>query len=173
MVAERVGFEPTVGFPLHTLSKRAPSTTRTSLRLESRAYEQPPKIMAHADDFRGVLGTRLHPAVCRARSWGGRGNCVRPLNVRRLTPKSSGRTRRECGASEMDLRSQSFFDSHLRLGYDPRRASGRQRMPPKERRETGRHRRTSLDVQQVAGALDGALLDLPEPGPQAIGHFDP
>src|SRR6266511_2823716 len=33
-VAERVGFEPTVGFPLHTLSKRAPSTTRTSLRLE-------------------------------------------------------------------------------------------------------------------------------------------
>src|SRR5581483_8829217 len=31
-VAERVGFEPTVGFPLHTLSKRAPSTTRTSLR---------------------------------------------------------------------------------------------------------------------------------------------
>jgi len=32
-VAERVGFEPTVEFPLHTLSKRAPSTTRTSLRL--------------------------------------------------------------------------------------------------------------------------------------------
>jgi hypothetical protein len=32
-LAERVGFEPTVGFPLHTLSKRAPSTTRTSLRL--------------------------------------------------------------------------------------------------------------------------------------------
>ena len=34
-MAERVGFEPTVEFPLHTLSKRAPSTTRTSLRLES------------------------------------------------------------------------------------------------------------------------------------------
>ena len=32
-VAERVGFEPTVEFPLHTLSKRAPSTTRTSLRV--------------------------------------------------------------------------------------------------------------------------------------------
>ena len=30
-MAERVGFEPTVEFPLHTLSKRAPSTTRTSL----------------------------------------------------------------------------------------------------------------------------------------------
>jgi hypothetical protein len=35
-VAERVGFEPTVEFPLHTLSKRAPSTTRTSLRFESQ-----------------------------------------------------------------------------------------------------------------------------------------
>jgi hypothetical protein len=28
----REGFEPSVAFPLHTLSKRAPSTTRTSLR---------------------------------------------------------------------------------------------------------------------------------------------
>ena len=27
-----MGFEPTVEFPLHTLSKRAPSTARTSLR---------------------------------------------------------------------------------------------------------------------------------------------
>ena len=34
-LAEREGFEPSVEFPLHTLSKRAPSTTRTSLRLES------------------------------------------------------------------------------------------------------------------------------------------
>src|SRR6516165_8877322 len=31
-LAERVGFEPTVEFPLHTLSKRARSTTPTSLR---------------------------------------------------------------------------------------------------------------------------------------------
>jgi hypothetical protein len=30
--SEREGFEPSVEFPLHTLSKRAPSTTRTSLR---------------------------------------------------------------------------------------------------------------------------------------------
>ena len=30
-LAEREGFEPSVEFPLHTLSKRAPSTTRTSL----------------------------------------------------------------------------------------------------------------------------------------------
>ena len=31
-MAERKGFEPLVRFPVHTLSKRAPSTTRTSLR---------------------------------------------------------------------------------------------------------------------------------------------
>ena len=36
-MAERVGFEPTVEFPLHTLSKRAPSTTRTSLLYTSMA----------------------------------------------------------------------------------------------------------------------------------------
>ena len=30
-MAERVGFEPTLEFPLNTLSKRAPSTTRPSL----------------------------------------------------------------------------------------------------------------------------------------------
>ena len=32
-LAERVGFEPTLEFPLNTLSKRAPSTTRPSLRM--------------------------------------------------------------------------------------------------------------------------------------------
>jgi integrase/recombinase XerD len=34
-MAERVGFEPTLEFPLNTLSKRAPSTTRPPLRDES------------------------------------------------------------------------------------------------------------------------------------------
>ena len=32
-MAERVGFEPTVEFPQHSLSRRAPSTTRTPLRV--------------------------------------------------------------------------------------------------------------------------------------------
>src|ERR1700747_1017055 len=32
VMAERVGFEPTLEFPLNTLSKRAPSATRPSLR---------------------------------------------------------------------------------------------------------------------------------------------
>ena len=36
-LAEREGFEPSVELPLHTLSKRAPSTTRPSLR---RNYER-------------------------------------------------------------------------------------------------------------------------------------
>jgi Recombinase/Recombinase zinc beta ribbon domain len=40
-LAEREGFEPSVEFPLHTLSKRAPSTTRTSLRLESITCGRP------------------------------------------------------------------------------------------------------------------------------------
>ena len=34
ILAERVGFEPTLEFPLNTLSKRAPSATRPSLRSE-------------------------------------------------------------------------------------------------------------------------------------------
>ena len=40
-MAERVGFEPTVEFPLHTLSKRAPSTARTSLRRRGAARFRP------------------------------------------------------------------------------------------------------------------------------------
>jgi hypothetical protein len=34
VMAERVGFEPTIRFPVYTLSKRAPSATRPSLRGE-------------------------------------------------------------------------------------------------------------------------------------------
>ena len=32
-MAEKVGFEPTIEFPLYTRSRRAPSTTRTSLHI--------------------------------------------------------------------------------------------------------------------------------------------
>jgi hypothetical protein len=35
-MAERQGFEPWIEFPLYTLSKRAPSTTRPSLRFWKR-----------------------------------------------------------------------------------------------------------------------------------------
>ncbi len=47
-LAERVGFEPTLEFPLNTLSKRAPSATRPSLRRDekrcsdSSSYGRPP-----------------------------------------------------------------------------------------------------------------------------------
>ncbi len=40
-MAEREGFEPSVEFPLHTLSRRAPSATRTPLHV-SCAWEHPP-----------------------------------------------------------------------------------------------------------------------------------
>ena len=36
VLAEREGFEPSIELPLYTLSKRAPSTTRPSLRFEGR-----------------------------------------------------------------------------------------------------------------------------------------
>ena len=35
MLAERVGFEPTIPVKVYTLSKRAPSATRPSLRVAS------------------------------------------------------------------------------------------------------------------------------------------
>jgi hypothetical protein len=55
-MAERVGFEPTVEFPLHTLSKRAPSTTRTSLRFwNQRITSGRTLIIAHAIDVRRIL----------------------------------------------------------------------------------------------------------------------
>ena len=61
-LAEREGFEPSVEFPLHTLSKRAPSTTRTSLRsLESAVYR--------------LVDEPANPNCVT--------NCVRPLNVPR------------------------------------------------------------------------------------------
>jgi hypothetical protein len=56
-VAEREGFEPSVGFPLHTLSKRAPSASRSSLRFR-------------INDLQAVLGARTP-------------NCDRPLNPSR------------------------------------------------------------------------------------------
>src|ERR1700730_9149443 len=46
-MAERVGFEPTLPFRVNTLSKRAPSATRPSLRL-STTYTIPSLNEAHA-----------------------------------------------------------------------------------------------------------------------------
>jgi hypothetical protein len=45
-MAERVGFEPTLEFPLNTLSKRAPSATRPSLRRDNGLRHKPSKKVA-------------------------------------------------------------------------------------------------------------------------------
>src|SRR6267154_439495 len=49
-MAERVGFEPTVGFPLHSLSRRALSTAQTPLRgfhNRNRRFARPAMHSAH------------------------------------------------------------------------------------------------------------------------------
>ena len=51
-LAERVGFEPTLRFPPNTLSKRAPSATRTPLRGHQGQYsiaEQAGRLWQTAD----------------------------------------------------------------------------------------------------------------------------
>jgi hypothetical protein len=58
-LAERVGFEPTLPFRVNTLSKRAPSATRPSLRRES------------------MEGTTLKEASCFAAN---AGDCARLFN---------------------------------------------------------------------------------------------
>ena len=45
-VAERAGFEPAVRLPLHTLSKRAPSTTRTPLPILRSINQKPVDCMS-------------------------------------------------------------------------------------------------------------------------------
>src|ERR1700674_1958148 len=65
IVAEREGFEPSLEFPLNTLSKRAPSTTRPSLREgDSLSLAQPQQIIANAQiPFR--IGRRRPSAVAK------------------------------------------------------------------------------------------------------------
>ncbi len=81
-LAEREGFEPSVEFPLHTLSKRAQSTTLTSLRLESTICERSQTV------YRKTLLQILQfcDVICIQRVTGRpqtncRSNCVRPPNV--------------------------------------------------------------------------------------------
>ena len=57
-MAERVGFEPTLEFPLNTLSKRAPSTTRPSLLMCERADDR-------ADSSSGVGQIALQSSIER------------------------------------------------------------------------------------------------------------
>ncbi len=60
-MAEREGFEPSIEFPLYTLSKRAPSTTRPSLRgLRGSAGEAARALQSNMQDAlnRVTLGAR-------------------------------------------------------------------------------------------------------------------
>src|SRR5689334_2208340 len=54
--AERVGFEPTLEFPLNTLSKRAPSATRPSLRRRLG----PESLYRHLQSWLGTRAGRVH-----------------------------------------------------------------------------------------------------------------
>src|SRR5215831_18781909 len=51
-MAEREGFEPSVEFPLHTLSKRARSTTPTSLRFRINELRAVPKQCSAKPSFK-------------------------------------------------------------------------------------------------------------------------
>jgi hypothetical protein len=70
-LAEGVGFEPTIRFPVYTLSKRAPSATRPSLRragrtiaagfsLTTKGIELP---NINADPAEAVFWVRTRPAL--------------------------------------------------------------------------------------------------------------
>src|SRR6476619_554638 len=101
LMAERAGFEPTVEFPLHTLSKRAPSTTRTSLRRRARRS----------------AGARRRPEWIQQSS--GLASPVQGASARRATtPLTRDRPTAMRRRPLLTQRSQArpyFFDEHLRL----------------------------------------------------------
>ena len=83
-LAEREGFEPSVEFPLHTLSKRARSTTPTSLRFrinELRAAWS--SVAQNRPSNHTVQRSDLYSAVCGRVETERSRNCVRPPNVPR------------------------------------------------------------------------------------------
>jgi hypothetical protein len=83
-MAEREGFEPSVEFPLHTLSKRARSTTPPSLRFRINDLRTVRNSVAqNPPSNRIVQRSDLYSAVCGHAEAERRRNCVRPLNVAR------------------------------------------------------------------------------------------
>ncbi|GEM_PF-6613490 len=61
-LAEREGFEPSIRFHVYTLSRRAPSTTRTSLQI--------PPPGRHCEQSEAILLGSLPSASCLGRSLG-------------------------------------------------------------------------------------------------------
>jgi hypothetical protein len=58
-MAERVGFEPTVEFPLHSLSRRALSTAQTPLRSVCSSVRLAKAFGSHNGEGRGPYPWRL------------------------------------------------------------------------------------------------------------------
>jgi hypothetical protein len=118
-MAEREGFEPSVEFPLHTLSKRARSTTPTSLRFRinelrtawNSVAQNPPSIPT-------VPRCDLNSAVYRRGPREHRGNCVRPLHVRRSLTGDPRDHLRAIPAVARSLRLRPFvsLSSHRETG---------------------------------------------------------
>src|SRR6202158_2515926 len=89
-MAERVGFEPTLPFRVNTLSKRAPSATRPSLRRESvgaRLFTEASPFRFESGAHRGSyvrfnsMGEVVETATCRERV------NIRKLHVGRCDPQ--------------------------------------------------------------------------------------
>lgn len=78
-VAERVGFEPTLRFPVNTLSKRAPSATRPSLR--RRFHDGPSRLWQGLPPQSEAFSKRLMELV----------NLTRPGRNARLRPPCPSR----------------------------------------------------------------------------------
>ena len=58
-LAEGVGFEPTIRLPVYTLSKRAPSATRPSLRRETGNIASRPAVTTRVRDSDRALVERI------------------------------------------------------------------------------------------------------------------
>jgi len=78
-----VGFGVRQHAPPESISKRAPSTARTSLRLESTICERRTTIIAHAGGSRSLRRILFAVTGFGAHDTDVRANCVRPLNVPR------------------------------------------------------------------------------------------
>src|SRR3981189_1796847 len=72
-MAERVGFEPTVGFPLHSLSRRALSTAQTPLRGFTNRNRRFARSPMHSDQLR--LSSSCEERLQNRRAFIGQDTC--------------------------------------------------------------------------------------------------
>ena len=113
-MAVRVGFEPTLGFPLNTLSKRAPSTTRPPhLARRRRASRRKAR---HIDCGASRASGAWPPGPA------GPGRTARPAGGRRARPPA----RREPASQAVELRG-GVRPVVAQGGLDRRPAGGRRR----------------------------------------------